>query len=167
MNLMVRGLFAFAALAFLLAPSSFSADDPTRVYFVQRSVTGTANSVVFRQPSSNKRALQLKGVYFSCSVACTFAVTKNGTPSGGSSGASSIQTLDDRAPASAFTATLDPSVSSDTTVITNTLAAGGSITLSGGLYLPVVSGSQKQIKVAITSGSSGDLYIYAVVAEPQ
>lgn len=154
-------------LAIAAVLSAFGAEDPTRVFYIQRTVTGTANAITIRQPSteSAKRALKLRAVYFKCSVACTWTVSKNGTLSSGSAG--TIRNLDERGAAASASATLDGTVGSSTTVSTDSLSAGAAVILDGGLYLPVVSGSQKQFTVSLTSGSSGDLNIYTEYAEPQ
>lgn len=152
-------------LLVLLLCSTLSSQDVRRKYYFQRSVTGTLNRITIRQPATSARALQLDGVFFACSVTCTPEISKNGTLAGGSSGASIIAPLDERAPATPVAAvTLDGTVASDVTIFTREIQANGERAHGGGLHLPASGG--KQITVELTSSGSGVLYIYGEISEP-
>lgn len=160
---MIRSTRLLVLLA--LACASLSSQDVRRKYFLQRSVTGTLNRITIRQPASGARALQLDGVFFACSVLCTPKISKNGTLTGGSSGAAIIAPLDERAPATPVAVvTLDGTVASDTTIFTRDIQANSERAHGGGLHLP--ASGNKQITVELTSGSSGVLYIYEEISEP-
>lgn len=148
----------------MLAPSLFSADK-TRVYSREYEVTGTAAAVTVQQPASAARALELRGVYFSCSLACTVTVQKNGTITGGSTVAA--VSLDERGAASVSAVKTDATVASGTSVFTDDIAAEVKLAYGGSLYLPAVSSVQKSITASISAASSADLKIYLEWAEPQ
>lgn len=142
-----------------------SAQSVTRVFFVQRAVTGTLNRITIQQASSAPRAIRAEGFFFSCTVACSPLITDGGTLSGGSPG--TILKYDKRSPSASASATLDGTIGgSPETVFSRDLVANGERSHSGGLFLPAVAGSQSQLNAEITSGSSGLLYIQVVYSEP-
>lgn len=156
----------FVILA-LLAAFTLGGQDTTRKYYVARSVTGTLNRITIRQAASNPRALRLDGVFFSSSVVATPTISKLGTLTGGSAGASLVTSLDDRGPATpSAVVTLDGTVGSGTTVFSRDIPAAGERAHGGGLHLAATSGTEKQITLELTSSGSGVLYIYAEFSEP-
>lgn len=154
-------------LALLLACGILSATDTTRVYYIYRAVSGTANKITIRQPSSGARPLRFESAWVKCEgVACTVTISKNGTLSGGSAG--TILAWDDRGSAAKATATLDGTVASDTAVVVESLSSNESRAF-GGSDLPMylaASDSPKQITLDLTAGSSGTLRSLLVFSEP-
>ena len=147
---------------------------PTRLFYVYRTVTATSNIISIRQPATSGKTLQLVGVYFSCTLACTWAITKNGSVSGGSTG--TINPLDDRGTANVSGAVYDGTVTSDTTVNSDSLSAAGNVGLAGcqfssdgicrgGLTLSWDGTTRKMINLKLTSSGSGTLLIYGVYGE--
>lgn len=155
----------FAILLALLVACA-TAQDKSRVYFIQRTVSGTLNRITIAQPSTGIRPLEVKGIFFSCSVACSPLITSGGTVSSGSAG--TILKYDKRAPAATAVATLDGTIGgSPETVFSRDIAtANGERAHEGGLFLPAVAGSPTQFTVEITAVGSGSLYIFLVYGEP-
>lgn len=148
-----------AKLLVLLLLSFVATSDTTRQFYKFRSVTGTLNRVSIVQTT---RQLQLRFVWFKCSVACTWSITKNGTASGGTG--STAELVNEKGYAATATILLDGTITGDTTVNTETLAAGGDLPVAGSLLLPVAT--NRKINLALTSNSSGTLTIYTEFDEP-
>jgi hypothetical protein len=166
---MKRLLLLFLVVAALMAQSG-----ATRTYYVYRSVVGTSNIISIRQPAFNGREIHLMHAFFSCSAGCTWTISKNGSLSGGTTG--TINALDDRGNQNTAGATYDGTITSDTTVNSDTLTAAGTPSILGcviaadrncydGLVLSWDGTTRKMINLKLTAGGSTTLTIYGVYGE--
>lgn len=161
----------------VLLPGSLSAQSPQQapyqIYYVSRTVSGTANQVSIQQ-GTNGRSILILHTYVSCTQDCTWTMSKGGTIPGGST-LGTINLFDDRARTTPNLTYTDVTVGgSPSTIMTSLLPAAvgavnplniPAIQPPAGLYLGWDGTNRKVFSLGITSSMSGTLTLGVVWRE--